>query len=190
MSQKQKRAAAERAARAERLAPTAVYEAGTLPGPANRQPPRRSRRYTAVVYEKKRTKTVVLYVGGKPFTLKASAGREINGKIVRRWRIGNTEAYTVRMRAIDVVRLIDAYAHDEAVLRMHLFDPVYREAVRQGYKAHDNELYVKLWLEHPLGEPLFHVGDPMERQLGDCIKHFTNSYGIWRMVTPPWAATC
>jgi len=41
-----------------------------------------------------------------------------------------------------------------------------------------------------LGEPLFHIGDPRERELGTCIKGFTHSFGIWRMVTPPWCASC
>ena len=150
------------------------------------------RLYTAVVYVRKRVKRVVLYIPGEvqPFVFTVPASREVGGRVVRRWRVGNTEAYTVRMRAIDVVQLVDAYAHEEAVKKIHMFDPIYREAARQGYRVHGNELYVELWLSAPLGTPLFHTGDARERQLGACIKHFTHSYGIWRMVTPPWAATC
>jgi len=150
------------------------------------------RNYTAVVYIKKRVKRVVFYIPGdvRPFVITVPSSREIGGKVVKRWVVGGVEAYTVRMRAIDVVQLIDAYAHEEAVKKIHMLDPIYREAVKQGYKVHSNGLYVQLWLTAPLGTPLFHVGDPRERELGSCIKHFTHSYRIWRMVTPPWAASC
>ena len=151
---------------------------------------RLKRVFTAVVYEKKRVRTVVLYVGRETFVFKMPASREVRGAVRKRWRVGGADAYSVRIRAADVAELIDAYAHEDAVRKISLLDPVYRAAALQGYKVHGNELYVKLWLEHPLGEPLFHTGDPRERALGDCIKHFTHSYGIWRMVTPPWAATC
>jgi len=150
-------------------------------------------RYTAVVYVKKRVKRVVIYVhgDGRPLVVTVPASREIKGMVVKRWKVGNnTEAYTVRMRAIDVVQLIDTYAYDAARRKMHIFDPIYREAARQGYKVHDNELYVKLWLDAPLGAELFPIGDIRERELGKCIRGFTHSFGVWRMVTPPWAATC
>jgi hypothetical protein len=153
---------------------------------------RRRRRgtFTVVVYGRKRVKTVVLYVGRGVFVFKVPASREVRGVVKRRWRVGGTDAYSARVRARDVAELIDAYAHEEAARKIHMLDPVYRAAALQGYRVHGNKLYVRLWLEHPLGEPLFRVGDPKERELGDCIKHFTHSYGIWRMVTPPWAATC
>jgi hypothetical protein len=146
--------------------------------------------YTVVVYEKKKTKTVVLYVGRETFKFKIPAGREVLGVVLKKWRVGNTVAYSMSIHAKNLVKLIDAYAHEEATRKISMFDPIYRAAALAGYKVHDNELYVKLWLTKPLGEPLFHTGDPRERELGDCLKHFTHSYGIWRMVTPPWAARC
>jgi len=148
------------------------------------------RLYTVVVYEKRHVKTVVLYVGSETFTFKIPASREIAGTVRRQWSLGRTRAYSMRVRARDVAELIDAYAHEEAVKKISILDPVYREAARQGYRVHSNELYVELWLSAPLGAELFHVGDPKERELDSCIKHFTHSYGIWRMVTPPWAANC
>jgi hypothetical protein len=110
--------------------------------------------------------------------------------IMKKWRVGATKAYSARIHAVNLVKLIDVYAYEEARRKISLLDPVYRAATLNGYKVHDNELYVKLWLSAPLGTPLFHTGDSQERELGNCIKAFTHSFGIWRMVTPPWAATC
>jgi hypothetical protein len=171
----------------------AARAAGARGGPGNRTPARKVEEwYTIVVYEKKRISTVVLYVGRETFTFKVPTYRRISdlAVVMKRWQVGATKAYSARIHAVNLVRLIDKYAHEEAVRKIMLLDPVYRAAALNGYKVHDNELYVKLWLEHELGEELFHVGDPRERELGDCIKHFTHSYRVWRMVTPPWAASC
>jgi len=146
--------------------------------------------YTVVVYERRRVKTAVLYVGKHTFTFKVPADREIKGEVRKQWSLGRTRAYSMRVRARDIAELLDAYVPEEAKRRkISTLDNVYRAAALQGYKVHPNELYVKLWLEHELGEPLFHTGDPRERQLGRALKHFTHSYGVWRMVTPPWAAS-
>jgi hypothetical protein len=162
--------------------------AGALGGARQQNPPKW---YTVVVYEKKRVKTVVLYVGRETFVFNVPIGRKINGVVVKEWSVGNTKAYSVRARAGVIAELILAYAFEEAARKISLLDPVFRATViYDGYKVHDNELYVKLWLSAPLGEPLFPIGDPRERELGACIKAFTHSFGIWRMVTPPWAATC
>jgi len=147
--------------------------------------------FTAVVYRKRRVKKVVLYAGGGfPFVFAVPAGAELRGRVRKRWVVGGIEAYSIRVRAADVAKLIDMYAHEAACRKISILDPVYRAAARQGYKVHGNELYVKLWLSAPLGEPLFPIGDPRERELGACIRGFTHSYGIWRMVTPPWCASC
>jgi len=147
--------------------------------------------YTVVVYERKRVKTVVLYVGRETFVFSVPAYREIHGVVVKTWTVGNTKAYVMLVRAGVIAELIHMYAYEEAKRKISLLDPVFRAAViYDGYKVHDNALYVELWLSAPLGAELFRVGDPRERELGDCIKHFTHSYGIWRMVTPPWAAIC
>ena len=146
--------------------------------------------FTAVVYVKRRIKRVVLYAGYRPFVFTISADKEVNGRVKKRWKIGNTEAYSMRVRGIDIAPLIDAYAHEEACRKISDLDPLFREAARQGYKVHHNEYYIQLWLAKPLGEPLGHVGEIDERVLGDCLKHFTHSYRIWRMVTPPWCADC
>jgi hypothetical protein len=167
--------------------------AGARGGPGNRTPAKKIEEwYTIVVYEKRRVSTVVLYVGRETFTFKVPADRKISdlAVVVKKWRVGAAKAYSARIHAVNLVRLIDSYAHEEAVRKISLLDPVYRAAALHGYKVHDNELYVKLWLSAPLGEPLFPIGDPRERELGACIKAFTHSFGIWRMVTPPWAATC
>jgi len=159
---------------------------------AVRQTGRRRRRqtFTVVVYRKKRIKRVVLYAGGGVFVFTVPAGVEVSGRVRKRWAVGGAEAYSARIRAADAAKLIDMYAHEAACRKITILDPVYRAAALQGYKVHDNELYVKLWLERELGEPLFHIGDPRERELGTCIKGFTHSFGIWRMVTPPWCASC
>jgi len=164
--------------------------AGARGGPGNRTPALKEW-YTVVVYERKRIKTVVLYVGGRAwevFVFKIPTDREIRGVVKRTWLVGGTRAYSMRVHAKELAELIDMYAHEEATRKISLLDDVYRAAVIYGgYKVHDNALYVELWLNHKLGELLFPVGDPRERELGECIKHFTHSYGIWRMVTPPWA---
>ena len=158
------------------------------PGPATEQGGRVKKWYTVVVYEKKRVKTVVLYVGGETFVFSVPIDREIKGIVVKEWSIGNTRAYSMTVRAGVIADLILSYAYEEATRKISLLNPVFRAAViYDGYKVHDNALYVELWLSAPLGTPLFHTGDPRERELGECIKHFTHSYGIWRMVTPPWA---
>jgi hypothetical protein len=171
----------------------AVKTAATEPiKPAVRQAGRRRRRqtFTVVVYRKKRIRRVVLYASDGVFVFTVPARVEINGRVRKRWAIGGTEAYSARVRAADVAKLIDMYAHDAACRRITVLDPVYRAAALQGYKVHSNKLYVELWLSAPLGEPLFSIGDPRERELGTCIKGFTHSFGIWRMVTPPWCASC
>jgi hypothetical protein len=161
------------------------------PAKATASPAKIKEWYTVVIYEKRRVSTVVLYVGRETFTFKVPARISVGGVIMKKWRVGSAVGYSARIHAASLAMLIDSYAHEEAVRKISLLDPVYRAAALNGYKVHDNELYVKLWLEHELGEELFHVGDPRERELGGCIKAFTHSYGIWRMVTPPWAAaTC
>jgi hypothetical protein len=167
----------------------AAGAAGAAAG-ARQKNPAMNTWYTIVVYEKRRIRTVVLYVGREVFKFKMPADKEILGVIMKKWRVGNTVAYSVRIHAVNLVKLIDAYAHEQAVRKISLLDDVYRAAALNGYKVHDNELYVRLWLSAPLGAPLFEIGDIRERELGACIRAFTHSYGIWRMVTPPWAATC
>ena len=167
--------------------------AGAGGGPGNGTPAHKVEEwYTIVVYEKKRVKTVVAYIGRETFTFKVSPHINVGNiaVVMKKWRVGATKAYSARIHAVNLAKLIDSYAHEEAVKKISLLDPVYRAAALHGYKVHDNELYVKLWLEHELGEELFPIGDPRERELGRCIKAFTHSFGIWRMVTPPWAATC
>jgi len=164
--------------------------AGAGGGPGNRTPVEEW--YTIVVYEKRRVKTVVAYIGRETFTFNVSADVNVGNiaVIMKKWKVGNAVAYSARIHAANLVKLIDSYAHEEATRKISLLDPVYRAAALNGYKVHDNALYVELWLSKPLGEPLFPIGDPRERELGHCIKAFTHSFGIWRMVTPPWAATC
>jgi len=172
----------------ENIQMPAVQAGGALGGAWQQKPPKW---YTVVVYERKRVKTVVLCVGGETFVFKVPAYREIRGVVVKTWTVGGTKAYSMRVRAGEVAALIHAYAYEESARKISLLDPVFRATViYDGYKVHDNALYVELWLSAPLGAPLFRTGDPRERELGDCIKHFTHSYGIWRMVTPLWAAMC
>lgn len=168
----------------------AARAAGAGGGPARQQNRAPKEWYTVVVYEKKKTKTVVLYVGRETFTFKVPFNREIRGAVKKTWSVGKTKAYSMKVHAKDLAELIHIYAFTDAARKISLLDPVFRAAALSGYKVHNNELYVKLWLEHELGELLFHVGDPRERELGGCLKHFTHSYGVWRMVTPPWAAMC
>ena len=163
--------------------------AGAVGGAWQKKPPKEW--YTIVVYEKKRVKTVVLYVGRETFTFNVPADVNIGNiaVIMKKWRVGGkTVAYSASIHAVNLAKLIDAYAHEEATRKISLLDSVYRAAALSGYKVHHNELYVKLWLSAPLGAELFPIGDPRERELGECIKNFTHSYGIWRMVTPPWAS--
>jgi hypothetical protein len=144
--------------------------------------------FTIVVYVKKRIKRIVLYAGYRPFVFTVTADKEIKGKIKKRWKIGSTEAYSMRVRGIDIAPFL--HAQEDACRRISDLDPVFREATRQGYEVHPNEYYVQLWLSKPLGDPLGRLGEIDERALSDCLKHFTHSYGLWRMVTPPWCAVC
>jgi len=173
----------------QKIQVAAVGAAGARGGPGNRTPADEIKKwYTVVVYEKRRVKKVVVYVGRDMFTFTVPSYREIRGVVIKTWAVGNTKAYSMKMRAGEIADLILSYAYEEASRKISLLDPVFRAAViYDGYKVHDNALYVELWLSKPLGEPLFRAGDPLERELGDCLKHFTNSYNLWRMVTPPWA---
>ncbi|MFP3169533.1 MAG: hypothetical protein RXR01_10535 [Thermoproteus sp.] len=144
--------------------------------------------FTVVVYARKRIKRVVLYANYKPFVFTITADKVIGGTVKKRWKAGNTEAYSMRVRGIDIAPFL--HAKEDACRRYWDLDPVFREAVREGYRVHHNEYYVQLWLSKPLGEPVGRVGEIDERALGDCIKHFTHSYAQWRIVTPPWCAVC
>ena len=170
----------------------AAEAAGARGGPGNRTPAKIEEWYTVVIYEKRRVKTVVLYVGRETFTFKVPAHINVGdiAVIMKKWKVGNAVGYSARIHAANLAMLIDSYAHEEAVRKISLLDPVYRAAARNGYRVHSNKYFVKLWLEHQLGEPVGRVGEIDEYALGACIKHFTHSYGLWRMVTPPWAATC
>ncbi|MCC6066809.1 MAG: hypothetical protein LM562_03440 [Pyrobaculum sp.] len=142
--------------------------------------------FTIVVYIKRRFKKVVLYVGRSTFVFTTTA--EIKGLVRKRWRIGRTEAYSARVRGEEIAPLL--HGDEKACRKMSWLDPVFREAARNGYKVHPNEYFVELWLSKPLGEPLGRVGEIDERALSSCIKCFTHSYLIWRIVTPPWCCVC
>jgi hypothetical protein len=142
------------------------------------------------VYERPNVKTVEVHIDNDTFTFNVPASCKVNGVVKKASTEGGAKVYYMRVRARDIAELIRMYAYDNAVRKLTILDPLFRAAALQGLKIHHNELYVKLWPAKPLGEPLFRIGDQRERELGDCIKHFTHSYGIWRMVTPPWAALC
>ena len=62
--------------------------------------PQKQRRYTAVVYEKGKVKRVVLYINAKPLVF--TTDKEIKGVVRKRWKAGNTEAYSIRV-SVDIV---------------------------------------------------------------------------------------
>ena len=68
--------------------------------PQTQTPRKQKKYYTAVVYEKGQVKRVVLYVDAKPLVLTTTA--DIKGIVRKRWKVGNTEAYSMRVSA-DVV---------------------------------------------------------------------------------------
>ncbi len=144
--------------------------------------------FTIVVYIKRRIKRIVLYVGRWTFTFTVPASTEIKGRIRKRWRVGGTEAYSMRVRGEEIAPFL--HGDERACRQMSILDPVFREAARNGYRVHTNDYFVKLWLSKPLGEPLGRVGEIDERALGSCIKCFTHSYLLWRIVTPPWCCVC
>jgi Arc/MetJ family transcription regulator len=163
---------------------------GARPEAAAERKPRVIEEVDVVVYERPNVKTVEVHIDNDTFTFNVPASCKVNGVVKKASTEGGAKVYYMRVRARDIAELIRKYAYDKATRKISLLDPLFRAAALQGLKVHHNELYVKLWLEHELGEPLFRVGDPRERELGSCIKHFTHSYRIWRMVTPPWAALC
>ncbi|MFZ8809882.1 MAG: hypothetical protein ACO2PN_17490 [Pyrobaculum sp.] len=142
--------------------------------------------FTIVVYIKRRFKKVVLYVGRSTFVFTTTA--EIKGRVRKRWRVGKTEAFSARVRGEAITPLL--HGDEKACKKISLLDPVFREAARNGYQVHRNIYFVELWLSKPLGEPLGRIDQIDERELGVCIKCFTHSYGLWRIVTPPWCCVC
>ena len=64
----------------------------------------RRKYYTAVVYEKGQVKRVVLYIGAKPLVFTTTA--DIKGVVRKRWKVGNTEAYSIRVSAADAAQLV------------------------------------------------------------------------------------
>jgi hypothetical protein len=60
--------------------------------------------YTAVVYEKGQVKRVVLYIGAKQLVFTTTA--DIKGVVRKRWKVGNTEAYSIRVSAADAAQLV------------------------------------------------------------------------------------
>jgi len=53
-----------------------------------------------VVYEKGKVKRVVLYINAKPLVF--TTDKEIKGVVRKRWKAGNTEAYSIRV-SVDIV---------------------------------------------------------------------------------------
>jgi hypothetical protein len=142
--------------------------------------------FTIVVYIKRRFKKVVLYVGRSTFVFTTTA--EIKGLVRKMWRIGRSEAYSARVRGEEMASLL--HGMENACRKASVLDPVFREAARNGYRVHNNKYFVKLWLSKSLGEPVGRVGEIDEYALGTCVKCFTHSYGLWRIVTPPWCCVC
>jgi hypothetical protein len=78
--------------------------------------------YTAVVYEKGQVKRVVLYIGAKPLVFTTT---DIKGVVRKRWKVGNTEAYSIRVSAADAAQLAaqnsktqdDEVVHEQAIAR-------------------------------------------------------------------------
>jgi hypothetical protein len=101
--------------------------------------------FTVVVYVKKRIKRVVLYAGRRPFVFSISDDKKVNGRVRKRWKIGDTEAYSMRVRGIDIAPLILTNAYEEACRKIRELDPLFREAAHQGYRVHHNDYYVQLW---------------------------------------------
>jgi hypothetical protein len=144
--------------------------------------------FTVVVYIKRRVKRVVLYAGRSTFVFTVPARQEINGRVRKRWRVGRTEAYSARVRGEVLAPLLRGM--ESACRKASVLDAVFREAARNGYRVHHNDYFVRLWLSKPLGEPVGAIGKVDERALGACVKCFTHSYGLWRVVTPPWCCDC
>jgi hypothetical protein len=96
----------------------AARAAGASGGPGNRTPARKVEEwYTIVVYEKLRSKTVVLYLGAEAVTFKVPAGVEIRNLavVVKQWLAGGkTPAYSARIHVKNLAELLRAYAPDVA----------------------------------------------------------------------------
>ncbi|MGC8988216.1 hypothetical protein [Infirmifilum sp.] len=149
--------------------------------------------YTAVVYRKPRRSTVVLYINGSTFTFRVNSGALRFGRVRRAWVAGGkVEALSLRVKANELAPLLRG--RPEACRKMYLLDVLFREAAKQGYRVHDNQYFVDLWLSKPLGHPLgiskAQGGTIDESALGDCIKCFSRSFDEWRIVVPPWCCEC
>jgi hypothetical protein len=90
-------------------------------GPATEQAPVKKDRveewYTIVVYEKPRSKTVVLYLGAEAVVFKVPAGVEIRNLavVVKRWLAGGkVPAYSAVIHVKNLAELLRAYAREVA----------------------------------------------------------------------------
>jgi histone H3/H4 len=100
---------------AQKTEVAAARAAGASGGPGNRTPAREW--YTIVVYEKPRSKTVVLYLGAKAVTFKIPADVEIRdlAVVIKRWLAGGkVPAYSARIHVKNLAELLNAYAPDVA----------------------------------------------------------------------------
>jgi hypothetical protein len=99
----------------------AAEAAGARGGPGNRTPAREW--YTIVVYERRRVKTVVLYVGRMTYTFNVSIDVDIGdiAVILERWFIGGKMfAYSASIHVKNLAELVRRYAPDVAEQLAHI----------------------------------------------------------------------
>jgi hypothetical protein len=138
--------------------------------------------YTVVVYRRKRVGRVVLYVGPTPIVFSTSV--EIGGRVRRRWSAGGVPAVSLRVKASEVAPAVQLAAAELCGRYLKELDGLFREAAREGYRPHRNDVFVRLWLEGRA------AGEEERIALGPCVSCLTNSYGRWVVNTPPWCCAC
>jgi hypothetical protein len=146
-------------------------------------------RYTVVIYRRPRKVKLVVYSGGAVASLNIPSGVEVKGRLRTTWKIGKTEAYSMRVRAADIAPHLRG--RPEVCMKALFFDQLFRDAAAEGYKVHENEYFVQLWLSKPLGSVVARIDEvdlvKLDRCLGRC---FSWSYGELTITTPPWCCEC
>jgi hypothetical protein len=90
--------------------------------------------YTIVVYERPRSKTVVVYAHGRAFVFRMSAGAIVSAEVLKVWRIGKTLAYSAHIHVTDLSELLNEYAREKAA---RIPEPLLHIVKAESYREED-----------------------------------------------------
>jgi hypothetical protein len=146
-------------------------------------------KYTVVIYRRPKKSRLIVYSKGAVASLKVSSGVQPKGQVKKTWTLGRVKAYLMRVKAKDIAPILRG--RQEVCTKAIFFDQLFREAVAEGYRIHENEYFVQLWLSKPLGNAIGRVDEIDLAKLKGCLgRCFSWSYGELTITTPPWCCEC